>query len=252
MASVIRHLPKYYQFQTFGAYNALLSLFKITAEEIKGEYNGIPKQGLVYFVLNDKGEKASNPFKASLFGKSAGLAQLESHYGQSRIKLKNNPARESVRDRIESVMQNALNETEFKKKLLEEGINAVVRRNDNGRIYGITFIDHNSKTVFNGSELGKNLSANVFNDWWNNGNKAELSKKEETVSQKITPAENQISEPQNQSDFLAKEDTPYSGQDNNIFEAFGNLLPQAQGEDFQETAFANQMKRKDKRRKPRL
>lgn len=78
MASVLRHLPKYYQFQTFGAYNALLSLFKITAQEVKGEYNGIPKLGLVYFVLNEKGEKISIPFKASLFGKIAGLAQLQS------------------------------------------------------------------------------------------------------------------------------------------------------------------------------
>ena len=31
MASVIRHLPKYYKFEGFGAYNALLSLFNITA-----------------------------------------------------------------------------------------------------------------------------------------------------------------------------------------------------------------------------
>ncbi|MBF4473420.1 conjugal transfer protein MobB [Flavobacterium sp. HJJ] len=252
MASVIRHLPKYYQFQTFGAYNALLSLFKITAEEVRGEYNGIPKQGLVYFALNDKGEKASSPFKASLFGKSAGLAQLESHYGQSRIKLKDRPAKGALKGRIESAMQTALNESEFKKKLLEQGINVVVRRNADGRIYGITFIDHQSRCVCNGSELAKNLSANAFNDWWNNGNKADLPKKEETALQKIIPTGNQISQPHNQSDFLAKEDTPYSGQESNLIEAFGGILPQAQGEDFEETAFANQLKRKDKRRKPKL
>lgn len=252
IASVVRHLPKYYQFQTFGAYNALLSLFKITAEEVKGEYNGITKMGLVYFALNDKGEKAGHPFKASLFGKSAGYLQLESHYEQSRIKLKDSPAKGSVKDRIDSVMQNASDESEFKKKLLEQGINVVVRRNDTGRIYGITFIDHKSKTVCNGSELGKNLSANVFNDWWNNGKKEDLLKKENTVSQRITPADDQISHPQNLSAFSGKEDMPENGQDNNIFEAFGSLLPVAQGEDFQETAFANQMKRKDKRRKPKL
>lgn len=252
IASVVRHLPKYYQFQTFGAYNALLSLFKITAEEVKGEYNGIPKMGLVYFALNDNGEKVSSPFKASLFGKSAGLAQLQSHYEQSRIKLKDSPAKGSVKGRIESVMQTASGESEFKKKLLEHGMNVVVRRNDTGRIYGVTFIDHNSKTVCNGSELGKNLSANVFNDWWNNGKKEDLPQKENTAPQKIIPAEDQIKEPHSPSDFSGKEDMPKNGQDNNIFEAFGGLLPEAQGEDFQETAFANQMKRKDKRRKPKL
>ncbi|MET3021277.1 hypothetical protein [Flavobacterium hydatis] len=149
-------------------------------------------------------------------------------------------------------MQTASGESEFKKKLLEQGINVVVRRNDTGRIYGVTFIDHNSKTVCNGSELGKNLSANAFNDWWNNGTKADLPQKENTSSQKIIPAEDTISEPHRLPAFSGKEDMPDSRQDNNIFEAFGSLLPQAQGEDFQETAFANQMKRKDKRRKPKL
>jgi hypothetical protein len=43
-------------------------------------------------------------------------------------------------------------------------IDLVVRRNDQGRIYGITFIDHNDRCVFNGSRLGKEFSANVFND----------------------------------------------------------------------------------------
>ncbi|PVX46765.1 relaxase/mobilization nuclease-like protein [Flavobacterium sp. 103] len=252
MASILRHLPKHYQFQTFGAYNALLSLLNITAEEVKGEYNGVQKLGMVYFALNEQGEKASNPFKASLFGKSAGFAQLQSLYEQNTIKLKGHPAKGSVKDRIESIMQTASNESEFKKKLLEQGINVVVRRNAEGRIYGITFIDHKSRSVWNGSQLGRNLSANVFNDWWNNGNKTDLQEKENTASQKITHVGNEIRPPHSLFDFLGKEETFYSGQENNLIEAFGSLLPETQGEDYQETNFANQMKRKGKRRKPKL
>ena len=56
-------------------------------------------------------------------------------------------------------MHTSLNETEFKKQLLGQGINMVVRRNKEGRIYGMTFIDHKSRTVWNGSQLDKNLSA---------------------------------------------------------------------------------------------
>ncbi|MBO9584409.1 MAG: relaxase/mobilization nuclease domain-containing protein [Flavobacterium sp.] len=249
MASVIPHIPKHYQFQTFGAYNALLSLFNITAEEIRGEYNGITKQGLVYFALNDKGEKASNPFKASLFGKGAGLVQLQSRYMQNKKKLKASPAKEAIKSMIESAMQTASNESEFKKKLLEQGINAVVRRNEAGRIYGMTFIDLNSKIVWNGSELAKNLSANAFNGWWNNASKADLPQKENTASQKIITAENQINEPNSPTVFSGKEDIPENGQDSNIFEAFGSLLPQSQGEDYEEEAFANRIKRKNKRRR---
>lgn len=77
IAAVVRYLPRYYQYQSLGAYNALLSLFNITAEEVKGELHGQPRQGLVYFALNTNGEKASNPFKASLFGKQAGYVELQ-------------------------------------------------------------------------------------------------------------------------------------------------------------------------------
>jgi len=40
----------------------------------------------------------------------------------------------------------------------------VFRQNDSGRIYGVTFIDHDSRVVLNGSRLGKEYSANVFNE----------------------------------------------------------------------------------------
>lgn len=44
----------------------------------------------------------------------------------------------------------------------------VYRINPEGRLYGITFIDHTTRTVFNGSRLGKAFSANVFNELFNN------------------------------------------------------------------------------------
>ena len=40
----------------------------------------------------------------------------------------------------------------------------VLRRNDTGRIYGATFIDHNTRTVLNGSRIGKEFSANALNE----------------------------------------------------------------------------------------
>ena len=44
----------------------------------------------------------------------------------------------------------------------------VYRINHEGCLYGITFIDHTTRTVFNGSRLGKAFSANVFNELFNN------------------------------------------------------------------------------------
>ncbi|MNP95926.1 Relaxase/Mobilization nuclease domain protein [compost metagenome] len=249
MASVIRHLPKYYKFEGFGTYNALLSLFNITAEEVKGEYNGIPKLGLAYFALNEKGEKASNPFKASLFGKQAGYVQLQQHYGQSKELLKNEISKVLLKTTIEVSLQAALDEKEFKKRLLERGINTVVRRNGEGRVYGITFVDHTSKSVWNGSQLGKNLSANVFNDWWNNGNKMEQSVEGNVVSKNNVTINEVIKQPHNLFNFLVKEDLSYSHGDSNHIEVFGGLLPNAKAEDYDEGLFANEMKKKTRQRK---
>src|SRR5690606_42141436 len=64
-----------YSFPTLGSYNALLSLFNIIAEEVKVERNGQTVNGLVYVALDKNGNKAGHPFKASLFGKDAGIAQ---------------------------------------------------------------------------------------------------------------------------------------------------------------------------------
>jgi hypothetical protein len=41
------------------------------------------------------------------------------------------------------------------KNLEQEKIQVVLRQNDKGIIYGITYIDHQNKTVFNCSDLDK-------------------------------------------------------------------------------------------------
>lgn len=252
IASVVRYLPKYYQYKSLGAYNALLSLFNITAEEVKGELHGQSKQGLVYFALNELGEKATNPFKASLFGKHSGLESLQKHFEQSKEKMRTEPSKELLKKTIEIAIHITSNETEFKKQLLEQGINTVVRRNDEGRIYGISFIDHESRSVWNGSQLGKNLSANVFNDWWKDET---VEKHRETTqnntillsSAKKDNPEKETEQPHELFDFLNKEQTTFTIADSGLAEAIGSLLPETHGDDYEEQKFANQMKKKKNR-----
>ncbi|RUT71548.1 relaxase [Flavobacterium cupreum] len=251
IASVIRYLPKSYQFQSLGEYNALLSLFNITAEEVRGELHGKPKQGLVYFVLNENGEKTSTPFKASLFGKSAGYIELLNHFTVSAASLKKSDAGITIRKAIETPLQCATDEPDFKKQLAEKGINVVVRRNETGRIYGITFIDHNSKSVWNGSRLGKEFLANVFNHWWNEGQKPEIINAEEpqTISTQAAISESLPTDKVHDLfDFLHYESPAYAVDSHSTIEGLGGLLPEAQGEDFEEQAFADRLRKKKKRR----
>ena len=246
IASVIRHLPNYYQFQTLGEYNALLSLFNITIEKVEGELHGKTQQGLLYIPLDEKGERAGHPFKASLFGKNAGLPALELHIEKCKTSLKNTRTKQTLQSTITIALQTTSDEQAFKKQLREQGINVVVRRNDVGRIYGMTFIDHNSKTVWNGSNLSKELSANTFNDYWNHNIKPEIIEPAELQSKISTSNDEDIpvEEPHHLFDFLTTEK-----HEDGLIEALGGLLPEAQGEGYMEQDFANKMKKKRKRQK---
>ena len=59
------------------------------------------------------------------------------------------------------------NREEFVRLLGSKGIDVVFRENDAGRIYGVTFIDHHNREVYNGSRLGKEFSANNFEKLFN-------------------------------------------------------------------------------------
>ncbi|WP_291115928.1 conjugal transfer protein MobB [Empedobacter sp. UBA7248] len=245
ISSVIRHLPNYYQFQTLGEYNALLSLFNITIEKVEGELHGKVQKGLLYIPLNEKGERSSHPSKASAFGKNAGLTALKLHFAKCKTGLKDHPSRQILKAAISIALQTTNNEQAFKKQLGEQGINIVVRRNDAGRIYGITFIDHNSKIVWNGSRLAKELSANIFNNYWNNNIKPEF-KEPSQPQQKVSHSNDKdnlpFEKPHQLFDFLNTDK-----HEDGLIESLGGLIPEAQGEDYEEQDFANKMKRKLKR-----
>lgn len=248
IASVVRHLPNYYKFQTLGEYNALLSLFNITTEKVEGELKGKPQQGLLYIPLNDKSERAGHPFKASLFGKYAGLPALELHFAKYKTGLKDHPTQRTLQSAVTIALQSTSDELSFKKQLGEQGINVVVRRNDTGHIYGMTFIDHNSKTVWNGSRLSKELSANTFNDYWNNNIKPEIKE--------IMQPQTKVSQSNNREDL--PDEKPHklfdfvntTKHEDGLIEALGGLLmPETLGEDYEAQAFANKMRKKRKRKR---
>ena len=59
-------------------------------------------------------------------------------------------------------------EKALQQRLEEQGLRAVIRKNESGRIYGITFIDDKEGVALNGSRLGKGYAANVFNGYFSN------------------------------------------------------------------------------------
>lgn len=165
LAGVIRPIAREWRFQTLGEYRAVLSLYGITVDEVKGEYGGREYHGLSYSATDKDGNKVGKPFKSSVFGKEAGIAALEKRMLSSAAWMKNHKdIATNTAARIASAMQTARRDRAlFERELMRQGIGVVFRTNE-ARIYGATFIDHADKTVFNGSRLGKEFSANVFND----------------------------------------------------------------------------------------
>ena len=165
LAGVIRPIAREWRFQTLGEYRAVLSLYGITVDEVKGEYGGREYHGLSYSATDKDGNKIGKPFKSSVFGKEAGIAALEKRMLSSAAWMKSHKdIATDTAARIASAMQTAgRDRVLFERELMRQGIGVVFRTNE-ARIYGATFIDHADKTVFNGSRLGKEFSANVFND----------------------------------------------------------------------------------------
>ena len=168
VAAVIKPLAKNYHFLSVNEFRALLSLYNISMEEVKGEVKGKPYHGAVYAATDDKGNKVGTPFKSSLFGKSVGMEELQKRMEKSKIQMKEQRLGMQTKRTILTAMNSCRNLPELEKRLAEGGIDMVLRRNDTGRIYGATFIDHNCKCVINGSRMGKELSANAIEQWANN------------------------------------------------------------------------------------
>jgi hypothetical protein len=181
IAGVIRPVVGGWHFQSLKEYRALLSLYNIGVEEVQGEVNGKVYRGLIYFALDEKGEKTGAPFKSALFGKSVGMKALEKRIGKSIGVIKDKGLKERSKEVISQAMQTAESRSDFEKALEEQGISAVFRTNAEGRIYGATFVDHRQRCVLNGSRLGKEFSANVFNDLFSDKRDVQNSQNSEQI-----------------------------------------------------------------------
>jgi hypothetical protein len=164
IGSVIKPAAEMYRFQTMGEFRALLSLYDICIDEVKGTRSGKPYRGLVYSALDSEGNKTGTPIKSSVFGKAVGFDMLEKRMEKSAVQIKDRKSRERLRPLVAQAMNESRTETELRRKLKEKDIDLYIRRNDTGRITGVTFISHEDRCVLNGSRLGKEFSANVFNE----------------------------------------------------------------------------------------
>ena len=164
ISSVIRSCLRNYNCSSYGEFRTLLELFNVSVEERSGTIEGRNYAGIVYGAMTDDGYGTGTPFKSSKIGKDVGYDALQTYYAKSKERLKAPGALDHLRHTVKDAMSPHNTRDEFRQQLKADGIDAVFRINPVGRIYGVTFIDHNAGIVANGSVLGKEFSARVFNE----------------------------------------------------------------------------------------
>lgn len=162
ITNVLDKVLKNYKYTSLPELNAVLQQYNVIADRGSENSRIFQNRGLVYRILNESGEKVGVPIKASDFYRCPTLKFLEERF------IENEKARTPHKSRIKNTIDMALlnpqkiSIQELKKIASLSGINMVFRQNGEGLLYGITYVDHQTQCVFNGSALGKQYSAKAI------------------------------------------------------------------------------------------
>ncbi|GAA4430669.1 conjugal transfer protein MobB [Ravibacter arvi] len=164
IGNVLTSVLNQYTYTSLAELNAVLNLYNVTADRGTPNSRTYRSGGLSYRLLDEKGNKIGVPIKASLLPGKPGIKYLEGRFQLNKTRRKEHQLR------LKSAVDGALFLSSrptlpgMIQELKKQGIDTVIRVNTEGRIYGITFVDHVRKIVFNGSDLGKNYSAQAIVD----------------------------------------------------------------------------------------
>lgn len=157
ITNVLDAVINHFKYTSLAELNAVLKQYNVVAD--RGNETGriYKANGLLYKLLDTTGNKIGVPIKASLIYSQPTMKNLEKKFAENEIKRQ--PDKQKLKTSVDWVLAKSPGSLkDFTDALLKEKIQAVLRQNKDGLVYGITFIDYRSKSVFNGSDLGKQYS----------------------------------------------------------------------------------------------
>ncbi|HNP25044.1 MAG TPA: relaxase/mobilization nuclease domain-containing protein [Panacibacter sp.] len=209
ISNVVAAVFSQYKFSSLPEFNAALKQFNVVADRGKEEGRIYNKRGLVFRIVDADGKKVGVPIKASSIGCMPTLDNLEKKF------ITNETAKESLKQKTKNVVDECLQMSPGSIKnliasLQQKQIYTVLRQNAEGRLYGITFVDNQNKSVFNGSDLGKGYSAaalqNRIVSSANEHSKSEVNQNAGAIDKSIDSFKNNLSIKAQQED-TAKSDS---------------------------------------------
>ncbi|WP_304066843.1 relaxase/mobilization nuclease domain-containing protein [Pedobacter glucosidilyticus] len=208
ITNIVNAVINNYKFTSLAEMNAVLKQFNMLADPGRENTMMFQKNGLMYSIINQKGEQVGVPIKASVIYGKPTLLNLEKKFEQNLEKRK--VFKEPLKQAIKHVFQKytSLSKSTFIAELAKQKISVTFRTNKQGFTYGITFVDNNNKTVFNGSDLGKAYSAKAIVDRL--GTNDQLLKPEQKTYLKPTASNNYFKRERTGNSYLkAPEPTIY-------------------------------------------
>jgi len=160
ITTVLDHVIPTYKYSSLPELNAVLRSYNVVADQGGNDSRIFKANGLVYRVLDEQGKRVGVPIKASDLYNKPTLKVLQQRFDQ------NETAKQAHKQRVKNAVdlsfarQPNLSLSGLTESLRKENIQLFLRQNADGVIYGITYIDHKNKAVFNGSTLGKPYGAN--------------------------------------------------------------------------------------------
>jgi hypothetical protein len=214
ITNIVNAVIDTYKFTSLAEFDAVLQQFNIIAD--RGAENTLMRQknGLIYSIINERGEQVGMPIKASAIYNKPTLANLEKQFEKNAERRK--AYKEPLKKAIEHVFKRyaTISKNTFIAELQKQHIQVVFRVNDKGFTYGVTYIDNKNKTVFNGSDLGKSYSAKAILERFDINDKLwvqqiELNPKETSPGQKAVRQPTSYLKPPEQTNYLKLAITKY-------------------------------------------
>ena len=196
ISNVVTAVTRDYKYTSLAELNAILKSFNVIAQRGAEHTAMFEKKGLMFSLTDTKGNAIGVPIKASSFYSKPTLRNLEKKFEQNIEKRK--PFREPLKTAIEKVLggYNSISKFTFAAELQKQNINVLFRQNEQGFTYGITFIDHNNKAVFNGSDLGKAYSAKALTERFSNTDAPKMKQQPASLLTKNRPSVNLLEKEQ--------------------------------------------------------
>ncbi|WP_426091317.1 relaxase/mobilization nuclease domain-containing protein [Flavobacterium sp. DSR3-2] len=234
ISNVLNAVLNQYKYASLPELNAVLKQYNVMADRGSENSKIFLAKGLMYRILDEQSKPIGIPIKASDFYSKPTLKFIEEKFKRNEIRRIPDKIRLKNAINIALLKERTMSTNQLAKCLEKEGIHTVFRKSTAGLLYGITYVDHKTKSVFNGSSLGKEYSAKAIQERC--GLKVTDSEKRNQIHEKLPSKESLINDMQLQKDTLTIPD-------------FVKLLDMLMQAEYSTDYLPNQLKNKRRKKK---